>query len=232
MERNEALNLAKAWEYTDRLALSAEPAGVQDVREDAIELGFQPSSPMQAQWLAMMVRLIRAESVLVLGTGDAVEIAQILIAMDALDKSTAGQLTVVDSSHRGAVLVRSIPARLEQPIRTRLRVANTSAQLFVPRLNADDYDVVIIDGDMSNYEDMLDHAYRVLRTGGVLLLADAFAQRGEDSQGGVINPADHAPKAVLMRELTEQMVRDDRFAVHVLPIGTGIIVACKNEIAA
>lgn len=229
MEHNDALNLAKAWEYTDRLAASAEPAGIQDVRDDAIELGFSPTSAMQAQWLGMMAHLLQAESVLLLGTGNAVETAQLLIAMDSVSTQTAaGQLTVVDSSHRGAVLVRSVPARLEQPIRTRLRVANTSAQLFVPRLNAGDYDVVVIDGDLSNYEDMLDRAHRVLRDGGVLIVADAFAQRDEQSQGGVINPADHSSKAVLMRAFTEEIVHDDRFAVHVLPIGTGIIVAAKQ----
>ncbi|GGI12788.1 O-methyltransferase [Galliscardovia ingluviei] len=229
MEHNDALNLAKAWEYTDRLAASAEPAGIQDVRDDAIELGFSPTSAMQAQWLGMMAHLLQAESVLLLGTGNAVETAQLLIAMDSVGMQTAaGQLTVVDSSHRGAVLVRSVPARLEQPIRTRLRVANTSAQLFVPRLNAGDYDVVVIDGDLSNYEDMLDQAHRVLRDGGVLIVADAFAQRDEQSQGGVINPADHSSKAVLMRAFTEEIVHDDRFAVHVLPIGTGIIVAAKQ----
>ncbi|WP_236024461.1 O-methyltransferase [Bifidobacterium pluvialisilvae] len=225
MNRRDFTNIAKGWEFIENAALVNESDDLSGLREQADGMGFGQGSAAQADFLAFEARQLDARSVIILGTGAIMEALHLMAGLDRLTDPAGRQLTVVDSSAQGATAIRKITARTRSEVR--LRVVNAKAEVFLPRLNDDDYDLVIISGDEQNYADAYDHAHRLLRTGGVLILCDALALENADSRGGLLNPSDRCGKATRMRQLIDYAMADERFSSSIIPTGTGMILSLK-----
>lgn len=228
MNRNDYTNIARGWEYIEDLAYSAESERLHGFRRQAEEAGFKPGSAAQAGFLEVEVHQLDARSVIVLGTGPVVETVHLMEAIDSLPSPGFGQLTAVDSSSQGALLIRRMFNALQDTTRTRLRVVDVKPELFLPRLNAGDYDMIVVTGDARNYVDVHDRAFRLLRGGGALILCDVLAQEGTDARGGLTNPADRGDKAMLMRSLLETVRDDERFVSSLISVGTGLLISIKK----
>ena len=109
-----------------------------------------------------------------------------------------------------------------------MRVVNAKASEFLPRLNGEDYDLIVVAGDPDNYAPTFEQAPRLLRTRGVIAFTDMLALEGEDGNGGVLNPADRSDKATAMRELLHTIEADERFDTALTPTGTGLLIAVKR----
>ena len=142
----------------------------------------------------------------------------------ALDNK--GLLTAVDSTAQGIALIRKAFAELQDETDTTLRAVNAPASVFLPRLNANDYDLIVVAGDAENYAATFAQASRLLRAHGVIVFTDVLAL--EDGQGGVINPADRSDKAIAMRELLTTVEDDEGFESTLTPDGTGLLIAYKK----
>ena len=142
----------------------------------------------------------------------------------ALDNK--GLLTAVDSTAQGIALIRKAFAELQDETDTTLRAVNAPASVFLPRLNANDYDLIVVAGDAENYAATFAQASRLLRVHGVIVFTDVLAL--EDGQGGVINPADRSDKAIAMRELLTTVEDDEGFESTLTPDGTGLLIAYKK----
>ena len=196
MDRTQYTNLAKAWEFTEEHARERESDALTDTRTAADESGQLQGSAAQARLLGMLVRITGAASVIAVGTGSLVETLQLAHALD-----NKGLLTAVDSTAQGIALIRKAFAELQDETDTTLRAVNAPASVFLPRLNANDYDLIVVFTD-------------------VLAL--------EDGQGGVINPADRSDKAIAMRELLTTVEDDEGFESTLTPDGTGLLIAYKK----
>ena len=97
----------------------------------------------------------------------------------ALDNK--GLLTAVDSTAQGIALIRKAFAELQDETDTTLRAVNAPASVFLPRLNANDYDLIVVAGDAENYAATFAQASRLLRVHGVIVFTDVLAL--EDGQG-------------------------------------------------
>ena len=135
MDRTSYTNLAKSWEYVEDHAFSRQSAELNAIRTAAEEAGIPQGSAAQAELLRMLVRMLDASSVIAIGTGSVVETMQLINGLD-----NAGQLTAVDSSTQGIALIRKLFNRLSDDTETTLRAVNASAGVFLPRLNAENYD--------------------------------------------------------------------------------------------
>ena len=155
------------------------------------------------------------------GTGSLVETLQLAHALD-----NKGLLTAVDSTAQGIALIRKAFAELQDETDTTLRAVNAPASVFLPRLNANDYDLIVVAGDAENYAATFAQASRLLRVHGVIVFTDVLAL--EDGQGGVINPADRSDKAIAMRELLTTVEDDEGFESTLTPDGTGLLIAYKK----
>ena len=178
-------------------------------------------TPAQARLLGMLVRITGAASVIAVGTGSLVETLQLAHALD-----NKGLLTAVDSTAQGIALIRKAFAELQDETDTTLRAVNAPASVFLPRLNANDYDLIVVAGDAENYAATFAQASRLLRVHGVIVFTDVLAL--EDGQGGVINPADRSDKAIAMRELLTTVEDDEGFESTLTPDGTGLLIAYKK----
>lgn len=193
MDRTQYTNLAKAWEFTEEHARERESDALTDTRTAADESGQLQGSAAQARLLGMLVRITGAASVIAVGTGSLVETLQLAHALD-----NKGLLTAVDSTAQGIALIRKAFAELQDETDTTLRAVNAPASVFLPRLNANDYDLIVVAGDAENYAATFAQASRLLRVHGVIVFTDVLAL--EDGQGGVINPADRSDNNVEHRD--------------------------------
>ena len=214
-------NLAKAWDYVEEHATARQSNELKELRIAAQEAGMPQSAAMQAALLAVLVRLTNARSVIAVGTGSLVETLELVRGLDG-----EGQLTAVDSSAEGIALIRKSFDRIQDETDTTLRAVNATAGTFLPRLNANVYDLIVVAGDASNYASSFEQASRLLR--GAIVFTDMLALEHDDANGGVVNPADRSPKATAMRELLETVESDEGFDTALTSTGTGLLVAVKR----
>lgn len=223
MEKTSYTNLAKAWEFVEDHAYSRQSEMLLHARDRAEENGLHQGSAVQAELLHTLARMTRSTSVITVGTGSVVEILQLI---DALGGS--GQLTAVDSSTQGIAFIRGLFAGLSDVTNTTLRAVNAPVGVFLPRLNGEDYDMIVISGDAGNYQETFEQAPRLLRHGGIIVFTDVLAFEDAGSNGGVLNPADRSDKAIAMRQLLESVQDDERFDSTLTATGTGLLIAVKR----
>ena len=219
MDRTSYTNLAKSWEYVEDHAFSRQSTNLNAIRTHAEEAGIPQGSAAQAELLRMLVHMVDASSVIAVGTGSVVETLQLV---------NKGQLTAVDSSSQGIALIRTLFNRLSDETQTTLRAVNAPVNVFLPRLNAETYDLIVVAGDAENYAASFEQAPRLLKKHGVIVFTDVLAFDAATSAGGVLNPANRDAKSIAMRTLLETVESDERFITALTPTGTGLLVAVKR----
>lgn len=223
MNKTSYTNLARVWEFVEDRALSRQSADLAQVRTAVEREGIPQGSAAQAELLAMLVHLLGASSIIAIGTASVVETLQLIDGLEG-----HGQLTAVDSSKEGIELIRKLFAGLSDRTQTTLRAVNAPVGTYLPRLNAGDYDLIVVSGDASNYAPAFEHASRVLGDHGVIVFTDVMALEDPHANGGVANPANRSGKAVAMRELLDTVQSDERFRSTLTPSGTGLLIAAKR----
>ncbi|PLS28055.1 methyltransferase [Bifidobacterium anseris] len=220
MDKRTYDNHAKAWVCIEDHEAAREPQSVRRARELATQAELSPCPASEGFLLAAFARMTKATSAIVVGTGSLVETAQLVDGLDG-----AGKLTAVDSSAAGVAAIRTFFSAIDDTTRTTLRAVNAAPAVFLQRLNGNDYDLIVVAGDASNYMPVLEQAPRLLRRGGAIVFTDALAMRAPHAKGGLTNPADRGKKAVLMRELLERIEDDERFTSAMTPTGDGVFIA-------
>lgn len=223
MNKTSYTNMAKVWEYVEDRAFSRQSTDLHEVRTAVEREGMPQGSAAQAELLSLLVHLVNASSIIAIGTASVVEALQLIDGLEG-----RGQLTAVDSSTDGIALIRKLFAGLSDRTQTTLRAVNAPVGTYLPRLNAGDYDLIVVSGDASNYAPAFEHASRVLGDHGVIVFTDVMALDDPHANGGVINPADRGDKAVAMRELLDTVQSDERFLSTLTPSGTGLLIAVKR----
>lgn len=222
MNNSDFENTAKAWQFVEKDSISLENDILKDMRRRGADAGFPQGSASQARFLNLEAQAVHAESIILVGTGSLVEVEQLIEALGG-----KGILTVVDSTAKGADIIRATFNRLQDRVKTKLRVVNVAVNEYLSKLNADDYDVIVVAGDETNYQPAYDSAARLLHKGGLLLMTDALALH-RNPDGGLTNPADRSDKAVTLRTLLEALRDDENFATSLTNIGTGLAVALRK----
>ncbi|OZG60311.1 methyltransferase [Bifidobacterium lemurum] len=210
-------NHAKAWEFAEDRAFARQSQTLIRVRAAAEQAGVPQTSAAQAELLSLMVTLTGAQSVIAVGTCSLVETVALLEGL-----RDGGQLTAVDSSAQGITMIRDVFHALEDETQTSLRAVNADVNVFLPRLNANDYDLIVVAGDAANYQATLDQAPRLLSERGTIVFTDML------SQGGVLDAADRGEKTVAMRAFLESLEANEEFDSTLTPDGTGMAIAVKR----
>lgn len=213
-------HISQAWQFIEETSLDNQTPASRHLYDNALASHAHTIiSTSQADFLRVQARLVSARTVLVIGTETGLEIPALVSGMN-----NEGQLTVVTSSPEAAASTREIFNNLPET-RTKMRCVNTEASAFLKRLNAHDYDMIIVSDEAANYRAALDEAERLLRSDGVLILTDAMAMTSADAQGGVANAVDRSAKAVALREVIAELSDNESFDTALVSIGTGIIIA-------
>lgn len=201
------------WAYAEDFL--EEDRVILEARDVADQLGCVPVLPGAGRAIELFARLLSATSAVEIGTGAAVSTTYLLRGM-----APTGVVTTIDvepEHHRAAR--RTLTAGGFAPERARLITGN--ALDVLPRLTDAGYDLVLMDARKSEYPVYLEHAVRLLRPGGLVLIDNALWH------GRVADPAQRDKDTTAIRETLRTIREDDRLTSALLTAGDGLLAAVK-----
>lgn len=105
---------------------------------------------------------------------------------------------------------------------SRTRTIGGRAMDVLPRLANGNYDLVLVDAEVTDAADHLAQAKRLLRPGGTVVVTEALW--GDK----VADPARRDSDTVAMREVIRTVMEDEGLHATLLPTGGGVLVAVKR----
>lgn len=154
-----------SWRYAEEFIL--EPAAIAQARQHSLELGVEAVSPAMGAHLALLAAASTCHSILEIGTGAGVS------GLWLMRGAPEAILTSIDlefdyqQSARTAFADANIPAN-------RIRLILGRAAEVLPRMNDGAYDMVFVDADPASLLGYVEHALRIVRRGGLVIVAHAL----------------------------------------------------------
>ncbi len=203
-----------SWAYAEEFV--AESEVIESARRRGEELGAVPVGNGAGVLLRLLAAAVRAKSVVEVGTGAGTSGLWMLQGMPE-----DGILTTidVDPEHQGAARKAYAEAGIAHQ---RTRVITGRALEVLPRMTDGAYDMVVVDADKVEYPEYVDHAIRLLRSGGVLVLDNMLWH------DLVADPAARDEATVVLRDLGKRLRDDERLVPALLPVGDGVLAAVKR----
>lgn len=194
----------------------AEDAVALEARARGIEYGVRDSTQGTGAFLQFLAGLLKAQSVVEIGTGSGVGALWVLGGM-----IHSGTLTSIDDELEHASIAREAfnDAQVE-PHRFRL-ITNPVIDVM-SKLTDRAYDLVIYRHDPEDLPVAIDEAHRILRSGGVFVIDNFF--------GGakVSDPAQRDAKTIALREAGKSLKNDsENWMTSLIPVGDGLLLATK-----
>ena len=194
----------------------AEDAVALEARARGIEYGVRDSTQGTGAFLQFLAGLLKAQSVVEIGTGSGVGALWVLGGM-----IHSGTLTSIDDELEHATIAREAfnDAQVE-PHRFRL-ITNPVIEVM-SKLTDRAYDLVIYRHDPEDLPVAIDEAHRILRSGGVFVIDNFF--------GGakVSDPAQRDAKTIALREAGKALKNDsENWMTSLIPVGDGLLLATK-----
>lgn len=148
--------------------VTTEPESIARARAHALELGADPiSAPIGAQ-IAVLAAATAALNIVEIGTGGGVS------GLWLLHGSPRATLTTIDKEPEHLAAARSAFADAKiAPARARF-ITGRAADVL-PRMNEASYDIVLVDADADGVIEYVEHALRLVRVGGTVLVPRVLA---------------------------------------------------------
>ncbi|MGZ4752674.1 MAG: O-methyltransferase [Oryzihumus sp.] len=203
-----------SWAYSEEFV--AESDVIERARLRGETLGCVPVLPGAGATLRLLAATASAKAVVEIGTGAGVSGLWLMEGMPA-----DGVLTTIDveAEHQRAAREAYAAAGIA-PQRT--RVITGRALDVLPRLTDGAYDMVVVDGDKSEYPQYVEQAVRLLRSGGVLAIDNMLWHDRVD------DPAARDAVTTTLRDLGKRLRDDDELIPTLLPVGDGVLAAVKR----
>lgn len=189
-------------------------------RDTADELGVDPLSPAAGAALTVLALAANPKSVVEIGTGVGVSGIYLLRGMNH-----TGVLTTIDvePEHHKAARAAFAAAGFAPE---RARLITGRALDVLPRLTDGGYDLVLIDGKRTEFPAYLAEARRLVRVGGMIVVAHALAR------GRIADPAQRDQETTAVRETLRAVRLDDTAVPTLLPVGDGLLVVIAGAVSA
>jgi predicted O-methyltransferase YrrM len=194
--------------YVDEVVVEAE--AIATARQHSLELGIEPVSPAVGAQLALLAAASKATSMIELGTGAGVSGLWLLCGAPKATLTTID----VEPDHQAAARTAFSDAGYGMG---RVRLIAGKALEVLPRMNEESYDLVLIDADPENVIEYLEHGLRLVRPGGVVLIAGALAG------GDVANPAKRGAVVTGFRTLLDEVAGSSAVISALSPAGGGLL---------
>lgn len=211
------LNLSpQLYEYMLQISLREDPI-LRAMRDDQVAhpLFHMQTAPEQAQFLQMILRLLRAKSVLELGTF----MGYTTLAM-ALAMPNDGRIITCDRNPTWTSI--AIPywqqAKQDHKIDLRLGPALPTLETLLSQGMAHSFDFIYIDADKTNYVAYYEYALQLVQPHGLIAVDNVFWE------GDVIDPLVKNAQTREIRRLNALIQTDERVEVSLLPIADGLFL--------
>jgi predicted O-methyltransferase YrrM len=185
--------------------------------EDHPMAGMQ-SSPEQSQFLHLMARLTGAKKTLEIGVFLGYSSSWVGLALPP-----GGTVIACDISEEYTKYARKTwrAAGVEDRIDLRLGPALDTLDRLLAEGHAGTFDMAFIDADKGNYSNYYDRAFDLVRKGG-LIAADNVLWDGKP-----IDPSATDEDTEAIRAFNLKVHADPRVAISMVPLGDGLMLACK-----
>lgn len=201
-----------------RSRFATEPALLAELREtlEEREMPAIQVPPETGRVLEVVAALVGAKRVLEIGTLGGYSALWMLRGMP-----DRGTLLTLEKDPEHAELARDFCRRAGVLDRVEIRVGD--ARTLLPEVGPDGgFDLVFLDADKEGYAGYLDHADRLLRSGGALLADNAFWR------GRILEPDDEDAPTRGVRTFNRKLSEHDRFLATILPVGDGVALGVKR----
>ncbi len=204
-----------SWSYAEEFV--PEPEVVEAARRRGVEFGdASPVGTGAGAALRFLAAAVQARHVLEIGTGAGTSGLWLLAGMPE-----DGVLTTIDSSaeHQRAARDAYLAAGYAHQ---RTRVITGPAAEVLPRMADGAYDLVVVDADKQGYPTYVEHAVRLLRPGGVLVMDNMLWH------DQVADPAARDATTSTLRDLGKSLRDHDDLVPALLPVSDGLLVAVRR----
>ena len=204
-----------SWTYTEEFV--TEPEVIENARRRGLEFGdASPVGTGAGAMLRVVAVAVQARHVVEIGTGAGTSGLWLLSGMP-----DDGVLTTIDSSAEHQRAAREAYAEAGYA-HQRTRVITGDAAEVLPRMSDGAYDLVLIDADKGAYPVYVEHAVRLLRSGGVLALHNMLWH------DKVADPAARDEATTVLRDLGKTLRDDERLISALVPVSDGLFVAVRR----
>lgn len=188
------------------------------LKRDARAAGIPPIwiSPEQASLMQILLKLVGAETVVEVGT---------LAGYSAIAMARAlpvdGRVQTIELSDAHADFAEAQVAKSD--VAGRVDVLRGAGADVLPRLPDEVFDAAFLDADKASYPVYLEHARRLVRRGGLIMVDNAFAfgQLFDEE------PTDREVPAV--RAFNDHMAAQAGLHGVIVPVGDGLWVAVRED---
>lgn len=200
------------WKFAEDFV--RERPDISQARHHSIEIGVEPVSPATGAALAAIAASTRAKNIIEIGTGLGVS------GLWLLSGAPDADLTSIDSEIDHQLLAKAAFGAAGIPA-NRVRLIAGRALDVLPRMNESSYDIVFIDADASSVIDYVEHGLRMVKTGGIVVVAHALWR------GKVADPANRDDTVNSLRTLLGIVAESDAVISTLSPLGDGLLQLVK-----
>lgn len=180
-----------------------------------MELGHMQVAPEQAQFLQFMLRLIKAETVLELGTFTGYSALAMSLALP-----DEGRLITCDISEQWTQEAPLYWKQAKQDHKIQLKIGPALESLYA-LLNdgwQQKFDFIFIDADKTNYLHYYELSLKLIKPHGLIAIDNVLWD------GKVIDPVATRAQTREIKKLNELIKNDERVYISLLPIADGLFL--------
>ena len=177
--------------------------------------------PEQGQFMALLVELIGARSVLEVGTFTGYSALAMAVALPE-----NGALVACDVSEEWTAIGRRYweEAGVAHKIELRLAPALETLDALLAEGRAGTFDFAFIDADKEGYDAYYERALELVRLGGLIALDNTLWE------GKVADPAATDVDTEAIRAINAKLALDERVTLSLIPVGDGLTLARKRHV--
>jgi predicted O-methyltransferase YrrM len=192
-----------------------EPEAIRAARHASMEHGVEPITPAVGSYLASLVAITGAQSIVEIGTGLGVASQWLLHGNSEANLTTIEKDVDHVQTAKDLMIASGIAA-------ARVRVISGNASDILPRMNEGTYDVVVINATGKGTLEFVRHALRLTRPGGLVVLTHALG-------GGLVaNPAKRDAATTELRTILGDYAVDEHVRATLVPVGDGVLTLVKS----
>jgi O-methyltransferase len=168
----------------------------------------------QGQFMALLVQAIGAKRCLEIGTYTGYSALAVALALPK-----EGKIVCCDVSEEWTAVGRPFWKKAGVEKKIDLRIAPAMATLKTLK---GPFDFVFIDADKGNYDNYYETCLPMVRRGGIIAIDNTLWS------GWVADSSRRDADTLALRKLNDKLLRDERVALSLLPLGDGVTIALKR----
>ena len=175
-------------------------------------------APDQGQFMAMLIKVIKAEKLLEIGTYTGYSTLVCAMAMKT------GQIITLDNDPVATEIAKSFWKKggVEHLINLRLGDALDSLNQLIEENHSSSFDFIFIDADKGNYKNYYEISLELLSNDGIIIFDNVLWS------GAVADESDQSNNTLALRGLNKMLFNDKRIDLTMIPVGDGLTIVRKK----